>query len=144
MTSLTISGGCLCGAISYVAEPETSLPYICHCTDCQRYGGSPFHAAIVVPASALDIKGDPRVYAVKADSGRQVARYFCGDCGGHLFTSPWPEATRYSIKAGTLNDPSIFEPAHEIWTKSGVSWLSIDASTEQFEEGFTRPIDIGS
>ena len=139
---MNVKGSCLCGAVTYSARPEKTLPYLCHCTDCQRYSGAPFHAAIVVPARALTIEGSPKVYAVTADSGREVARYFCGDCGGHLFTSPWPDATRYSIKAGTLDDPSLFTPAHEIWTKSGVSWLSIDAVTEAYEEGFAGPIDL--
>ena len=96
-----------------------------------------------VAAADLTIEGEPKVFAVTADSGREVARYFCGACGGHLFTSPWPAATRYSVKAGTLDDPSIFAPEHEIWTDSGVSWLSINAATETFAQGFDRPVDIG-
>ncbi|MEM7524755.1 MAG: GFA family protein [Pseudomonadota bacterium] len=139
----TLEGGCLCGAVRFKAAPDDVLPYVCHCTDCQRFGGGPFHAAIVVAAAALTIAGAPRVWAKTADSGRQVARYFCGECGSHLFTSPWPEATRYSLKAGALDDPTVFAPAHEIWRRSRVDWVEIDADTDRHDAGFPGPVAIG-
>lgn len=139
----TLTGGCLCGAIRYEARAEETLPYICHCVDCQRYGGGPFHSAIVVAAQALTIDGAPKVWVRTADSGREVARHFCGACGGHVFTSPWPDVTRYSIKAGALDDPSLFSPAHEIWTRSCVDWVKIEAKTERHEQGFIGAVPIG-
>ena len=141
----TLEGGCLCGAVRYRAEAEETLHYLCHCTDCQRYGGGAYHSAIVVAAGALSVTGEPRVHTRAADSGRTIARYFCGACGGHLFTSPWPEAeaTRYSVKAGTLDDPSVFRPAHQIWCRSRQDWATLPVM-ESFEQGFTRPVAIGA
>lgn len=138
----TLTGGCLCGAVRYTARPGDRLHYLCHCTDCQRWGGTAWHTAIVVADEDIAIEGVPRVYAVTADSGRQVARHFCGTCGGHLFTSPWPQATRWSVKAGTLDDPSLYRPAHEIWCQSRAAWLP-PTGTEHFEQGFSRPVAIG-
>lgn len=140
----TLAGGCLCGRVRYRAEARRSLHYLCHCTDCQRYGGGPYHAAIVVAADDLTIEGEPRVWTKVADSGREIARYFCGDCGGHLFTSPSPEATRYSIKAGTLDDPSAFRPAHEIWRQSELAWSHLPAPMQGHDRGFVPPVDIGA
>lgn len=139
----TLTGGCLCGAVRYHAEAEQTLHYFCHCTDCQRYGGAAYHAAIVVGAADLSVTGSPRVYTREADSGRTIARHFCGDCGGHLYTSPWPQATRFSLKAGTLDDPAWFNPKNEIWRQSKVHWID-DADRELFEQGFTRPVSIGA
>lgn len=140
----TLSGGCLCGAIRYRAEATQSLHYMCHCTDCQKYGGGSNHAAIVVASTELEIIGDPRVYTKPADSRRTIARYFCGDCGGHLFTSPWPEATRFSLKYGTLDDPTLYNPKHEIWRQSIAAWVDPATDRETFDQGFTRPVSIGS
>lgn len=140
----TYAGGCLCGAIRYSATPPETLHYICHCTDCQRYGGAAYHAGIVVAAADLRVTGTPKVHTKIADSGRTIARHFCGACGGHLFTSPWPEATRYSIKAGTLDDPSLFVPRHEIWTRSMTAWAVRPEGAETFAEGFARPVAIGA
>ena len=139
-----LTGGCLCGAVRYRAAPGERLHYLCHCTHCQRWGGAGYHAAIVVAADALAIEGEPRVFTRLADSGRTVARYFCGDCGGHLFTSPWPEVTRYSVKAGSLDDPGLYHPAHQIWTQSRAAWLDLPEDIETFAQGFTRPVAIGA
>jgi hypothetical protein len=139
----TLTGGCLCGAVRYHAEADETLHYMCHCTDCQRWGGAGYHAAIVVAASALSVTGEPSVYTKGADSGRTVARYFCGACGGHLFTSPWPEATRYSVKAGTLDDQKLFNPRHEIWRQSIVGWIG-EAERTCYDQGFTHPVTIGA
>jgi len=140
----TLTGGCLCGAVRYVAEAAETLHYLCHCADCQRYGGGPFHSAIVVAGGDLKIEGTPMTYTRVADSGRTIARHFCGNCGGHLFTSPWPEATRYSVKAGTLDEPARFAPRHEIWCKSRLGWAALPDGMEAFDEGFTRSIAIGT
>ena len=139
-----LTGGCLCGAVRYRAAPGLRLHYVCHCTDCQRYAGAPFHAAIVVAASHLEFTGAPKAWAKEADSGRDVARYFCADCGGHVCTSPWPDATRYSLKAGTLDDPALFKPGHEIWCQSRLPWLTLSADTEGYAQGFTDPVDVTS
>ena len=142
--SETLTGRCLCGAVGYNATAPETLHYLCHCTDCQRYCGAAYHAAIVVAAADLEVTGSPRVYTRVADSGRTVARYFCGDCGGHLFTSPWPEVTRYSVKAGTLDDPANFHPRHEIWCQSRAGWSELPDDLESFSQGFTRPVAIGA
>ena len=139
-----LEGGCLCGAIRYRAETDQTMHYLCHCSDCQRYGGVPFHAGIVVAATALQINGTPKTWTKAADSGRTIARHFCGECGGHLLTSPWPEPGRYSIKAGTLDNPDQFQPRHEIWTQSKLPWSDRPADLEPFDQGFLRPVAIGA
>lgn len=141
--SQRLSGSCLCGAVRYSADPTKTLHYLCHCGDCRRYGGSAGHYAIVVASTELTVEGEPRVWTKVADSGREVARHFCGDCGGHLFTSPWPEATRYSIKAGTLDNPSAYKPTSETWATSRVEWADLPADREIFDTGFPRRVDIG-
>lgn len=144
MTETTIlTGGCLCGAVRYRAEASATLPYVCWCADCRRWGGGPAHWAIVVAAREVAIEGAPRVHVVTAESGREVARYFCGACGGHLFTSPWPEVSRYSLKAGTLDDPALYETAHEIWARSRAPWADRNPEAERHEAGFPGPVAIG-
>jgi len=138
-----LSGQCLCGAISYSAETSDTKHYVCHCADCRRYGGGAVHAGVVVAANCLSVSGNPRVWTMTADSGRSIARHFCGDCGGHLFTSPWPAVTRLSIKAGTLDDPQLFRPDAEIWCKSRVGWSNLPQGSDTFDEGFTQLIAIG-
>jgi len=131
-----LTGGCLCGAVQYRAETGSVLHYYCHCSDCRRYGGGAYHAAIVVSAPALDVSGDVAVWTKTADSGRSVARHACARCASHLFTSPWPKPLRYSVKAGSLDDPARFKPAYEIWTASRVAWAAPAGDLTEFPAGF--------
>ena len=72
---MKIDGGCHCGEIKYEAELNPEKVGICHCTDCQRYGGVPFHAGIVVAATDLHVEGTPKVWTKTADSERTIARH---------------------------------------------------------------------
>jgi hypothetical protein len=79
------TGGCLCGAIRYetVGEPVFSLR--CHCRDSQRQSGAANVPAARVPSAGFRIlQGTPKRYVTKADSGNDIARVFCGDCGTPL------------------------------------------------------------
>lgn len=139
-----LTGGCLCGTIRYTAKPDQTLHYLCHCSDCQKYSGAPYHAAIVVDVKSVDVDGTMRVFVKEADSGRSIARHYCGECGGHLFTSPWPQVTRLSVKAGTLDEPELFRPKHEIWRQSAQPWADRVAGADQHEQGFPHPVGIGA
>ena len=79
------TGGCLCGAIRYetVGEPVFSLR--CHCRDCQRQSGAAHVPATRVPSAGFRILlGIPKRYVTKADSGNDIVRVFCGNCGTPL------------------------------------------------------------
>ncbi len=82
----TRTGGCLCGAVRYESAGEPVFSLQCHCRDCQRSSGTAYIAAIRVPASGFRItQGAPKRYVAKADSGNEITRVFCGDCGSPLY-----------------------------------------------------------
>lgn len=131
-----LTGGCLCGAVRHSVETDSQIHYYCHCSDCRRYDGAAYHAAIVVSAAALKVTGETKVWVRTADSGRAVARHSCAICSTHLFGSPWPDPIRYSLKAGSLDDPTLFKPTYEIWTGSRVDWAAPDTNLTGFSAGF--------
>src|ERR1700693_3208306 len=80
------TGGCLCGAVRYESEGEPVFALQCHCRDCQRSSGTAYIAAIRVPSAGFRIsKGTPKRYVATADSGNEISRVFCGDCGSPPF-----------------------------------------------------------
>ena len=82
-----MTGGCLCGAIRYEATGEPIFSTHCHCRDCQRASGSAYVATARLPAAGFRItKGSPKRFVGKADSGNEVTRVFCGDCGSPLYS----------------------------------------------------------
>jgi len=117
------SGGCACGAVRYQCSAEPIAMINCHCRDCQRSSGTAFSSVVVVPASAVKIlNGQAKYHVVRSESGNQVRRGFCSECGSPLFAESSVRSDILAIKAGSLDDPSWFKPKADIWTASAQSW----------------------
>jgi hypothetical protein len=135
-----LSGGCACGAIRYASSVEPIAALNCHCRDCQRWSGAAYLSGFVVPTPALAITGEPRWHATNVDGGFIARRGFCATCGTHLFT----ESTRNhgsfrSVLAGTLDDPSWFKPAVDIFVESAQPWVLLDPAIPKFDTSPTVP-----
>ena len=131
------TGGCLCGEIRYevIVAPENEI--YCHCSDCRRASGTANHPGIGVPNEGFRLtRGEPKIFTVKADSGRDLPRAFCGTCGTGLY-SILNRRPSVSIKAGTLDEPSQFRPDIEIWTSSKVEWADLPGDLKSYPEGLT-------
>jgi hypothetical protein len=121
--SALFSGACACGAIRYECSAAPLISFNCHCRDCQKTSGSAFLPLIVVPADALKItKGQPKYYAVKADSGRTISRGFCQDCGSTMLGKVAEQPAALAITAGSLDDPSRYQPSADIYISSAQPW----------------------
>lgn len=118
---LPFTGGCMCGAIRYECSVETVSMGICHCRDCQRATGSAFAAGMLVPHKAVIITENVKYYDVTGDSGAIIGRGFCPMCGSRLFSKP-PVPELMGIMAGSLDDPSWFNPQAEIYIASAQPW----------------------
>lgn len=134
-----ITGGCACGAVRYACDAPPTAMINCHCRDCQRAGGSGYSPTVVVPKSALRLlRGEPKVHEVRGESGNTARRSFCGDCGSPLFASTSSRPDSLGIRAGTLDDPSVFQPAADLWTASAQPWDVMDPAVPKFDRGPTR------
>jgi hypothetical protein len=84
---------------------------------------------------AVQITGEVKYYASKGDSGQSVERGFCPNCGSPLFGKPAAMPDMLGIRAGTLDDPSIFTPGMHIYASRAQSWDSMNPDTPQFPQG---------
>jgi hypothetical protein len=100
----------------------------CHCTECQKQTGSSFSIIVAVPRDALEVQGDSlsSFTTVGTDSGQEVARHFCRECGSPIVSlgDGMPELA--FIKAGTLEDRSWLEPQMHVWCDSAQPWVPLD------------------
>ena len=129
-----LTGGCLCGSVRYAYEGEVGPAGYCHCADCRRVSGSAFGISVRVAASGFSIvAGVSKSFTKLSDSGRPVARFFCGDCGSPLYTLPPLHPEAVFIKAGSLDDPNVVKPNRQAWTRSRVDWAEIDPAITSYE-----------
>ena len=90
-------GGCRCGDIRYETSGEPQVVYYCHCRDCQRSTGSAFHVGLVMKQDQVAmLSGKPKGHTTTSDSGHEMTREFCSNCGSPLFTRDQPRKDRGS------------------------------------------------
>ncbi|MBO9448805.1 GFA family protein [Tropicibacter sp. R16_0] len=107
-----VSGGCLCGAVRFVAQGEPLRAGICHCMDCRKHHGAPFHASAIYPETLVTVTGQTQHYE---------GRHFCPRCGSSVFSCSEGEI---ELHLGALDSPNQFAPSYELWTIRRENWLA--------------------
>ena len=131
--AMMLSGGCLCGAVRYEADGEPVFACFCHCRDCQKATGTGHAAALSVPRGALRVSGETRPFAKNGDSGLTTTRHFCPICGSVVMGEIEIMPDIISLYAGTLDDPSAFQPQLAIFARSRPAWDHVAADLPTFE-----------
>ncbi|MGH8645188.1 MAG: GFA family protein [Gammaproteobacteria bacterium] len=130
--TIHFTGGCACGTIRYEWSAEPVFAGNCHCRDCQRATGGTFAPLVFVPCSAGAITGDVKYRDIKGDSGQIVSRGFCPACGARLFLKAEMMPDLMGIMAGSLDDPSWFQPTMDIYTASAEPWDFMNPDLPKF------------
>ena len=127
------SGKCLCGKVNYTIHEEPLRMAQCHCLDCQRSSGTGHFSLAFFNKNKVDIKGEAKSYTTQADSGAEITRHFCSDCGSRLFgTNNVNELI--SISVGCVDDNSWFKPQAIVYNKRKPSWDCMDENLPTFDE----------
>ena len=129
-----LTGGCLCGAIRYDMAGEPVFSSQCHCRDCQRASGSAYIATMRVPAAGFRIThGTPKCYVTAADSGSEVIRAFCGNCGSPIYSQVSARPDLVGLRVTSLDDPSWFRADAHIFVKSAQPWDQINPAIPKYD-----------
>lgn len=130
--NLPQTGGCVCGAVRYEIGAEPIVMFHCHCRDCQRVSGGAGTPVFYVPKDAFKVtKGEIRHFATQAERGGENKRGFCATCGSRLTGG---ESQRgVGVTAGSLDDPSVFQPKFHIFVKDTQEWDQLDHALHKFE-----------
>ncbi|BAY34528.1 glutathione-dependent formaldehyde-activating GFA [Nostoc carneum NIES-2107] len=131
----TVTGGCLCGYVRYEYNGELEAANYCHCQDCRKTTGSAFNVGVRIQSAALRIvAGKVKSYTKEGNSGNKITREFCPECGSPLFTRAPAKPQFVWLKAGSLDNPQLVKPMHQIWTDSAVSWAYIAPELPSFSQ----------
>jgi hypothetical protein len=91
------TGNCLCGKVSFSAEPMPTIQ-ACHCDTCRKWGGGPFMAT---PCTDAVFEGPVSRFRVSEHGDRG----FCPSCGTHLFFFA-EKLNLHAIPIGLFDDAS--------------------------------------
>jgi len=130
---MSVTGGCLCGAIKYELAEAPAMMGVCHCKNCQRQAGSAFSTlAGVAKEQFRFVTGEPKLYLDgDTKSGNQVERYFCGNCGSPIYSALGSQPDSIFLKTGTMDDTSSFAPQFHVWCDTRQNWFDLPDGVPQ-------------
>jgi hypothetical protein len=129
------TGRCLCGAVNYELAGDLIATAVCHCSHCQRQGGSAFSVNLVAHESQLTVHGTLSTYEERGELGDDVyvRRKFCGACGSPIVSELSKSPGIIAVKAGTLDDTSEVSPNVEAWCVDKQPWVSLPGMAVSME-----------
>ncbi|CAG1023108.1 S-(hydroxymethyl)glutathione synthase [Patescibacteria group bacterium] len=128
------SGGCLCGAVRYECSAEPVFSANCHCRDCQKLSGGAYIATFFVTENSVTITGEVQYFDKLGDSGHWVKRGFCPNCGSQVFGKPEVVTAMLGIRAGSLDNPALYQPQMDIYAASAQPWDFMNPDLPKFSQ----------
>lgn len=119
MTTVSVTGRCLCGDIRYEFTGTPVKILHCHCEPCRRHTSSPVATFVCVTRESFRLlSGTPVAYA----SSPGVTRTHCGRCGSPIsYTSD--RNTQVDLYIGTLDDPATLVPTYHANVAEQLPWF---------------------
>jgi hypothetical protein len=127
------AGGCLCGAVRYEAEGEPLYAGHCYCGDCRKASGSGFVPFMGFASGAVRFTGLTRQFRSKSFRGNDAVRNSCPVCGSLVFGGEAGKDETHTIYAGSLDDPSCFQPKIAIFVRDRPAWAVIPVGLTTYE-----------
>ena len=127
-----LSGKCLCGNIEFSGDTDIKMMANCHCSDCRAATGAAYGTLLFVDADAIQVSGEPKIFKHTADSGADMEKHFCPDCGSQMFGRNSNRPNTLSIRAGTLDQTSLVKPGVNVYLSSKIESTPIDPDLKGF------------
>jgi hypothetical protein len=116
-------GGCLCGAVRFIATGVPKGIYWCHCQSCRRHTGAPVSVFVALDCKAYKVtKGE----IAKFDSTPgKTRRGFCVKCGSTMTCESLPGPTETHFHLGTFDEAERLQPTRHYFSEERLPWLRI-------------------
>ena len=133
MSTRTLSGSCLCGAVGYTVTGEEQRFYHCHCKRCRKASGTGHASNLFVKGTLAWNSGEDLVTTFKVPEAKRFTNTFCRACGARVprFVEEYGVAF---IPAGSLDDEPGLQPQARIFLGSKAEWSCSTVKLPEFAE----------
>ena len=112
---MTYTGRCYCKEVQFELDDPIHSQILCHCRECRYLSGGEPNASIIISEDKFKVtKGKLKTFA-RDDLHKPRIRYFCANCGTHIYVKSPPRPGLLVVKVGTLDDHSWFNPQTAIY-----------------------------
>ncbi|MCB1743943.1 MAG: GFA family protein [Gammaproteobacteria bacterium] len=132
--STPLAGGCLCGRVRYQSRDAPQIVGHCFCVDCRKSSATGHGTHVMVPEAGFSLSGELKFFASNADSGNEVRRGFCPNCGCAIYSTNSGMSGVVVLRASSLDDPNGVQPGVNVYTSRAPSWDPPDPSLPGFAE----------
>jgi hypothetical protein len=120
-------GGCLCGAVRFVAAGRPKGVYWCHCQSCRRHSGAPVSVFVAFEHAAYRVT-EGEITKFESTPGR-TTRGFCARCGSTLTCESARLPTETHFHIGAFDEPERLQPSsRHVFAEERPPWLHLGAS----------------
>lgn len=122
-------GGCLCGAVRFVAKGKPLWSAHCHCESCRRATSAALATYAGYPRDQVVFtKQQPATY----QSSPGVIRSFCAACGTPMSyeSKRWPREVHLFLCS--FDDPVSITPRGHVYVSEQLPWLKLADDLPRF------------
>jgi len=139
--SASLTGGCLCSRVRFLATQRPQRTLACHCTFCQRLTGTAYYIESIFAFDAVTFEGgEIKTYEHVSDtSGKKVFAHFCAHCGTTLGLTFERWSDIRAVSRSCLDTPNEVPIDAHIWTRSAQAGVVFPAGVDCFAQSRYMP-----
>ncbi len=127
----SLTGQCMCRAVTYTVADAFLYSLNCHCSNCRRTTGSAFKPFAGIERDKLQVvEGAVHLMRYGGDITHDV---HCEQCGSLLY-SVVREGAYVHVALGSLLDEPAIRPSAHIFVGSKAPWFTITDDLPQYRE----------
>lgn len=127
------TGSCMCGTVRFEFDGEIRRFHHCHCRTCRKAHATVYGSSALVDETKFQISsGEESISQYESSPGK--IRYFCKNCGTHVFARCDRDANCVILRLGTLDGDLSIKAIGHIWVSHKPDWYEITDDLPQSPE----------
>ena len=122
-TTDQFEGGCLCGAVHFIATGRPKGVYWCHCQSCRKHSGAPASVFVAFERTAYTVT-QGEITKFDSTPGR-TRRGFCARCGSTLTCESAGLPTETHFYVGAFDRAAELQPTRHVFAEEHLPWVPI-------------------
>lgn len=127
------TGSCLCKKVTFQISTQVRRFHHCHCRTCRKVHATVYGSSALVDEASFQIASGEESLS-QYDSSPGKTRYFCKNCGTHVFARCDRNPNDVVLRIGALDGDLGIKAHRHIWVSHKPDWYEIADDLPQCSE----------